>query len=152
MLNKKQILKDIASIRGINKKIVFTNGCFDLLHKGHKDLIKTSNSYGDKLVVGLNSDESVKRLKGKDRPIQNEFDRKNALLDTGYVEKVYIFNHDTPLDLILLIKPDILVKGGDYKEEEIAGAKFIKKFGGEVAILPYEKGHSTSKIIKKIGD
>ena len=90
MLNKNKILQDIANIRAVNKKIVFTNGCFDLLHKGHKDLIKTSASYGDKLVIGLNSDESVKRLKGTDRPIQNEFYRKNALLDTGYVEKVYI--------------------------------------------------------------
>jgi cytidyltransferase-related domain len=121
MLNKKKILQDIANIRGINKKIVFTNGCFDLLHTGHEDLIKTSNSYGDKLVIGLNSDESVKRLKGMGRPIQNEIDRKKALIDTGYVEKVYIFNDDTPLDLILLIKPDILVKGGDYAPKEIVG-------------------------------
>ena len=150
MLNKKQILKDIASIRGINKKIVFTNGCFDLLHKGHKDLIKTSNSYGDKLVVGLNSDESVKRLKGKDRPIQNEFDRKNALLDTGYVEKVYIFNDDTPLDLIHIIKPDVLVKGGDYIPNDIVGYEEVVSLGGEIRIVPLTPGFSTTSIIEKM--
>ena len=150
MINKKKILKDIANIRGINKKIVFTNGCFDLLHKGHKDLIKTSNSYGDKLVIGLNSDESVKRLKGTDRPIQNEFDRKNALLDTGYVEKVYIFNDDTPLDLIHIIKPDVLVKGGDYIPNDIVGYEEVVSLGGEIRIVPLTPGFSTTSIIEKM--
>ena len=150
MLNKNKILQDIANIRAVNKKIVFTNGCFDLLHKGHKDLIKTSNSYGDKLVVGLNSDESVKRLKGKDRPIQNEFDRKNALLDTGYVEKVYIFNDDTPLDLIHIIKPDVLVKGGDYTPNEIVGYEEVVSLGGEIRIVPLTPGFSTTSIIEKM--
>ena len=150
MLNKNKILQDIANIRAVNKKIVFTNGCFDLLHKGHKDLIKTSNSYGDKLVVGLNSDESVKRLKGTDRPIQNEFDRKNALLDTGYVEKVYIFNDDTPLDLIHIIKPDVLVKGGDYTPNEIVGYEEVVSLGGEIRIVPLTPGFSTTSIIEKM--
>ena len=150
MLNKKKILKDIANIRGINKKIVFTNGCFDLLHKGHKDLIRKSKSYGDKLVIGLNSDESVKRLKGTGRPIQNEFDRKNALLDTGYVEKVYIFNDDTPLDLILIIKPDILVKGGDYIPNKIVGYEEVISSGGEIKIVPLTPGYSTTSIIEKM--
>ena len=150
MLNKNKILQDIANIRAVNKKIVFTNGCFDLLHKGHKDLIKTSNSYGDKLVIGLNSDESVKRLKGTDRPIQNEFDRKNALLDTGYVEKVYIFNDDTPLDLIHIIKPDVLVKGGDYIPNEIVGYEEVVSLGGEIRIVPLTPGFSTTSIIEKM--
>ena len=150
MLNKKKILEDIANIRGINKKIVFTNGCFDLLHKGHEDLIKTSKAYGDKLVIGLNSDESVERLKGTGRPIQNEFDRKNALIDTGYVEKVYTFNDDTPLDLILLIKPDILVKGGDYTPKEIVGYKEVISSGGEIKIVPLTPGYSTTSLIKKM--
>tara|TARA_B100000519_G_C13846647_1_gene252213 strand:- start:18 stop:473 length:456 start_codon:yes stop_codon:yes gene_type:complete len=150
MLNKNKILQDIANIRAVNKKIVFTNGCFDLLHKGHKDLIKTSNSYGDKLVIGLNSDESVKRLKGTDRPIQNEFDRKNALLDTGYVEKVYIFNDDTPLDLIHIIKPDVLVKGGDYIPNDIVGYEEVVSLGGEIRIVPLTPGFSTTSIIEKM--
>jgi rfaE bifunctional protein nucleotidyltransferase chain/domain len=150
MLNKKKILEDIANIRGINKKIVFTNGCFDLLHKGHEDLIKTSNSFGDKLIIGLNSDDSVKRLKGMGRPIQNEIDRKKALIDTGYVEKVYLFNDDTPLDLILLIKPDILVKGGDYTPKEIVGYEEVISSGGEIKIVPLTPGYSTTSLIKKM--
>ena len=150
MLNQKKILEDIENIRGTNKKIVFTNGCFDLLHKGHEDLIKASFSYGDKLIIGLNSDESVKRLKGMGRPIQNEIDRKKALIDTGYVEKVYIFNDDTPLDLILLIKPDILVKGGDYTPKEIVGYEEVISSGGEIKIVPLTPGYSTTSLIKKM--
>ena len=150
MLNQKKILEDIESIRGTNKKIVFTNGCFDLLHKGHEDLIKASYSYGDKLIIGLNSDESVKRLKGMDRPIQNETDRKKALIDTGYVEKVYIFDHDTPLDLILLIKPDILVKGGDYTPKDIVGYEEVISSGGEIKIVPLTPGYSTTSLIEKM--
>ena len=150
MLNQKKILEDIENIRGTNKKIVFTNGCFDLLHKGHEDLIKASYSYGDKLIIGLNSDKSVKRLKGMGRPIQNEIDRKKALIDTGYVEKVYIFNDDTPLDLILLIKPDILVKGGDYTPKEIVGYKEVISSGGEIKIVPLTPGYSTTSLIKKM--
>ena len=150
MLNQKKILEDIENIRGTNKKIVFTNGCFDLLHKGHEDLIKASYSYGDRLIIGLNSDESVKRLKGMGRPIQNEIDRKKALIDTGYVEKVYLFNDDTPLDLILLIKPDILVKGGDYTPKEIVGYEEVISSGGEIKIVPLTPGYSTTSLIKKM--
>ena len=150
MLNQKKILEDIENIRGTNKKIVFTNGCFDLLHKGHEDLIKASYSYGDKLIIGLNSDESVKRLKGMGRPIQNEIDRRKALIDTGYVEKVYLFNDDTPLDLILLIKPDILVKGGDYTPKEIVGYEEVISSGGEIKIVPLTPGYSTTSLIKKM--
>tara|TARA_A100001011_G_scaffold397938_1_gene500591 strand:- start:1468 stop:1923 length:456 start_codon:yes stop_codon:yes gene_type:complete len=150
MLNQKKILEDIENIRGTNKKIVFTNGCFDLLHKGHEDLIKASYSYGDKLIIGLNSDESVKRLKGMGRPIQNESDRKKALIDTGYVEKVYLFNDDTPLGLILLIKPDILVKGGDYTPKEIVGYEEVISSGGEIKIVPLTPGYSTTSLIKKM--
>ena len=96
MCSKNKILTDIQKLRKDNKKIVFTNGCFDLLHKGHKDLLKESFKFGDSLIIGLNSDDSVKRLKGKDRPIQNEFHRKQALIKTGYIHKVYVFNDDTP--------------------------------------------------------
>ena len=150
MLNQKKILEDIENIRGTNKKIVFTNGCFDLLHKGHEDLIKASFSYGDKLIIGLNSDESVKRLKGMGRPIQNEIDRKKALIDTGYVDKVYLFNDDTPLDLIHIIKPDVLVKGGDYTPNEIVGYEEVVSLGGEIRIVPLTPGFSTTSIIEKM--
>tara|TARA_B000000532_G_scaffold228749_1_gene208662 strand:- start:29 stop:484 length:456 start_codon:yes stop_codon:yes gene_type:complete len=150
MLEQKKILDHVTSTRKTNKKIVFTNGCFDLLHKGHRDLIKQSFSFGDILIVGLNSDESVKRLKGKNRPIQSEVDRKNALLDTGYVNQVYIFDNDTPLELINLIKPDILVKGGDYTPNEIVGYEEITSLGGEVRIVPLTPGFSTTSIIENM--
>ncbi len=150
MLEEKKILEHVTSIRRTNKKIVFTNGCFDLLHKGHRDLIKQSFSFGDILIVGLNSDKSVKRLKGKDRPIQNEFERKNTLLNTGYVNEVYIFDDDTPLELINLIKPDILVKGGDYTPNEIVGYEEVTSLGGKIKIVPLTPGFSTTSTIKNM--
>ena len=150
MLEQKKILAHVTSTRKTNKKIVFTNGCFDLLHKGHRDLIKQSFSFGDILIVGLNSDESVKRLKGKNRPIQSEVDRKNALLDTGYVNQVYIFDNDTPLELINLIKPDILVKGGDYTPNEIVGYEKVTSLGGEVRTVPLTPGFSTTSTIENM--
>ena len=150
MLEEKKILDHVTSISKTNKKIVFTNGCFDLLHRGHRDLIKQSFSFGDILIVGLNSDESVKRLKGEDRPLQNEVERKNALLNTGYVNEVYIFDDDTPLELIKLIKPDILVKGGDYTPNEIVGYEEVTSSGGEVKIVPLTPGFSTTSIIENM--
>ncbi len=150
MLEEKKILEHVTSIRKTNKKIVFTNGCFDLLHKGHRDLIKQSLSFGDILIVGLNSNESVKRLKGEDRPIQNEVERKTALLNTGYVNEVYIFDGDTPLELINLIKPDILVKGGDYSPNEIVGYEEVTSSGGEIKIVPLTPGFSTTLIIENM--
>lgn len=150
MLDEKKILEHVASIRKTNKKIVFTNGCFDLLHKGHRDLIKQSFSFGDILLVGLNSDESVKRLKGEYRPMQNQIERKNALLNTGYVNEVYIFDDDTPLELINLIKPDILVKGGDYTPNEIVGFEEVTSSGGEIKIVQLTPGFSTTSIIENM--
>ena len=150
MLDEKKILEHVASIRKTNKKIVFTNGCFDLLHKGHRDLIKQSFSFGDILILGLNSDESVKRLKGEGRPIQNEIERKNALLNTGYVNEVYIFDDDTPLELINLIKPDILVKGGDYTPNEIVGFEEVTSSGGEIKIVQLTPGFSTTSTIENM--
>lgn len=150
MLDEKKILNHVTSIRKTNKKIVFTNGCFDLLHKGHRDLIKKSFLFGDILIVGLNSDESIKRLKGEDRPMQNEVDRKNALLNTRYVNEVYIFDDDTPLELINLIKPDILVKGGDYIPNEIVGYKEVTSSGGEIKIVPLTPGFSTTSTIENM--
>ena len=150
MLEQKKILDHVSSIRKTNKKIVFTNGCFDLLHKGHRDLIKKSFSFGDILIVGLNSDESVKRLKGKDRPKQKEVDRKNALINTRYVNQVYIFDDDTPLELINLIKPDILVKGGDYNPNEIVGYEEVTSTGGEIRIVPLTPGFSTTSTIENM--
>jgi|TARA_A100000164_G_scaffold57450_1_gene46124 D-beta-D-heptose 7-phosphate kinase/D-beta-D-heptose 1-phosphate adenosyltransferase len=130
--------------------IGFTNGCFDLIHPGHISLLHHAKNECDKLVVGLNSDSSVAKLKGKDRPIQKENARATVLLALKDVDIVIIFNEETPIKLIELIKPDVLIKGGDYKIDEIVGAEFIQQNGGRVVLSDYKNGHSTSDIIKKI--
>ena len=130
--------------------IGFTNGCFDLIHPGHISLLHHAKNECDKLVVGLNSDSSVAKLKGKDRPIQKENARATVLLALKDVDVVIIFNEETPIKLIELIKPDVLIKGGDYKIDEIVGAEFIQQNGGRVVLSDYKNGHSTSDIIKKI--
>ena len=128
--------------------IVFTNGCFDLLHKGHIDLLNKASSYGDILIVGLNSDSSVKKLKGEERPIENESIRSQKLLNLQSVNYVIIFDSDTPQDLVNIIMPDVLVKGGDYNATNIVGAKEVISNGGRVKIVPLTDGYSTSSIIK----
>ena len=131
-----------------NTNIVFTNGCFDLLHRGHLDLLSKASTYGDILIVGLNSDRSVRKIKGKERPIENEKIRSNNLLKLKYVNYVIIFNSETPLDLIKTIMPNVLVKGGDYNATTIVGAKEVISNGGKVEIIPLTEGYSTSSIIK----
>ena len=130
--------------------IGFTNGCFDIIHPGHISLLHCAKNECDKLVVGLNSDSSVAKLKGKDRPIQKENARATVLLALKDVDVVIIFNEETPIKLIELIKPDVLIKGGDYKIDEIVGAEFIQQNGGRVVLSDYKNGQSTSDIIKKI--
>ena len=133
-----------------NKKIVFTNGCFDILHVGHIRLLNDAKKLGDILVVGINSDFSIKKLKGKDRPINIESDRKIILESLKSVDFVFIFEEDTPLNLIKKIKPNILVKGGDYSESNIVGSDFVKNNGGEVKTLSFHYGYSSSKYINQI--
>jgi rfaE bifunctional protein nucleotidyltransferase chain/domain len=128
--------------------IVFTNGCFDLLHKGHIDLLNKASTYGDILIVGLNSDSSVKKLKGKERPIENESIRSKNLLNLQFVNYVVIFDSETPKDLVEIIMPDVLVKGGDYNSNNIVGAKEVISNGGRVEIVPLTDGYSTSSIIE----
>lgn len=130
--------------------IIFTNGCFDILHPGHIDLLNRAKELGDKLIVGINSDESVKKIKGLDRPFINENDRKEILLGLSSVDEVYVFDELTPENLIKQLKPDILVKGGDWKIEEIIGADFVLANGGKVLSLPLKEGFSSSKIVEKI--
>jgi rfaE bifunctional protein nucleotidyltransferase chain/domain len=132
------------------KKIVFTNGCFDILHRGHVAYLNQARSLGDLLVVGLNSDQSVKRLKGTERPINNELDRQYVLSQLRAVDFVEIFSEDTPLNLILVLKPRILVKGGDWKIDQIVGAREVIASGGEVFSLNFVEGYSTTSLIKKI--
>ncbi|MDT7904806.1 MAG: D-glycero-beta-D-manno-heptose 1-phosphate adenylyltransferase [Candidatus Caldipriscus sp.] len=137
-------------LRKAGYKIVFTNGCFDIIHRGHVELLKFARSLGDVLVVGLNDDESVRRLKGKNRPINTLEDRAFVLLSIRWVDFVVPFSEDTPERIIREISPDVLVKGGDYRIENIAGADFVLSKGGRVEIFNYLEGYSTTSIIKKI--
>lgn len=130
--------------------IVFTNGCFDIIHPGHIDLLTRAKALGTKLVVGINSDRSVKAIKGEGRPLQNEQARKAVLEGLTSVDEVIIYDELTPEDLIKKIKPDILVKGDDWKEDEIIGAAFVKANGGKVVSLPLVKGFSTTSIVEKM--
>ncbi|MGC9188907.1 MAG: D-glycero-beta-D-manno-heptose 1-phosphate adenylyltransferase [Sulfurihydrogenibium sp.] len=140
----------IEKVRKEGKKIVFTNGCFDIIHAGHVDYLEKAKSLGDFLVVGLNSDESVRRLKGKDRPVNPQEHRKKVLSALKPVDLVIIFDEDTPERLIKEIKPDVLVKGGDWKVENIVGADFVKSYGGKVLTIDFVYDTSTTKIISKI--
>ena len=132
------------------EKVVFTNGCFDILHAGHIDLLKRAKSLGTKLIVGINSDESVRQIKGASRPFISENERAEILRGLKSVDEVLIFSEPTPEKIISEIKPDILVKGGDWKIEEIIGADFVLQNGGEVYSLPLKDDYSSSKIVKKI--
>ncbi len=132
------------------KKIVFTNGCFDLIHLGHIDYLSKAADLGDILILGLNSDASVKRLKGDHRPITPQESRAMVLAAFSFVTAVVLFDEDTPIDLIRLVKPDIQVKGGDYLAEQVVGYREVTSHGGEVVILPFLPGFSTSAIEEKI--
>lgn len=133
-----------------DKKIVFTNGCFDILHVGHKRYLEQASSLGDVFVIGVNSDASVRRLKGPERPVNPEQDRMEILSALGFVDYVVLFDEDTPYDLIKKVQPDILVKGGDYKPEEVVGKDIVEARGGKLVLIPFVEGKSTTNIIKKI--
>lgn len=139
----------LIPLKNSRKKIVFTNGCFDLLHVGHVRYLKEAKSLGDILVVGLNSDDSVKRLKGPTRPIQNQMDRAEILSSLVCVDFVCVFPEDTPENLIHRLRPDILVKGGDWKIESIVGSDFVLSYGGQVLSLQFIDGKSTTSLIQK---
>ena len=132
------------------EKIVFTNGCFDIVHVGHIHLLNEAKKFGDKLIVGLNSDLSVQRLKGSERPINNEHDRKFFLENLSSVDFVEVFFEDTPLELIKKIKPDVLVKGGDWPVDKIVGSDFVHSYGGDVLNINFKEGYSTTSLIEKI--
>ena len=149
LVSFKDIKQLLGTYRAENFKLVFTNGCFDLLHKGHLDLLSNAAGFGDKLFVGLNSDKSVKKLKGDSRPKQNERTRAQKLLELKYVNHVIIFEDLTPQKLIHTMTPNVLVKGGDYKKNEIVGAKHVISSGGVVKIVPLTPGFSTTSIIEK---
>lgn len=145
-----QLLRQCNIWRSFGKKIVFTNGCFDILHYGHLHLIATAASLGNVLVVGVNSDSSVKRLKGEDRPINHQQERMFQMASLLCTDAVCLFEEDTPEELIKTIRPDVLVKGGDYTIENIVGADFVQSYGGTVSIIPFVEGYSTSATIASI--
>lgn len=133
-----------------NKKVVFTNGCFDLLHVGHVRYLQEAKAQGDILVVGLNTDASVKKNKGPSRPIQNESDRAEILAALECVDFVTLFDDETPEKLIQKVRPDVLVKGGDWPIDKIAGGKFVQSYGGQVRSLQFVQGRSTTLIVEKL--
>ncbi|HXE75675.1 MAG TPA: D-glycero-beta-D-manno-heptose 1-phosphate adenylyltransferase [Candidatus Xenobia bacterium] len=132
------------------KRVVFTNGCFDLLHVGHVRLLQQARAEGDALVVGLNSDASVQRLKGAGRPLVAQADRAELLAALECVDAVTIFEEDTPRELIAAVLPDVLVKGGDWAADRIVGREEVEANGGKVVVVPYVEGHSTSALIEKL--
>lgn len=133
-----------------NEKIVFTNGCFDLLHLGHIDYLSKAKDLGTKLIVGVNSSESVQKLKGPSRPIHSSQTRSTILAAFEFIDLVIIFEEETPIELIKTLRPNILVKGGDYTLETVIGAYEVNKYGGHVEIIPFLTGYSTSSIVTKI--
>ncbi len=133
-----------------NEKIVFTNGCFDILHRGHVEYLAQAADHGDVLVIGLNTDSSVKRLKGDTRPVQDEYARAMLMASLHFVNAIILFDEDTPYELIKKVQPDVLVKGSDYKVEDIVGYDIVKAKGGEVVTIDFIEGYSTSSIIEKL--
>lgn len=133
-----------------SRKLVFTNGCFDILHRGHIEYLYQARNLGDALMVGVNTDNSVKMLKGEMRPINGEYDRMMLLASLYFVDYVVLFDEDTPLQLIKSVRPDILVKGGDYTRDTIVGADFVESTGGEVVVISFVEGYSTTKVINKM--
>ena len=133
-----------------DEKIVFTNGCFDILHRGHIEYLAQAANLGTKLIIGLNSDASVKRLKGENRPVNDENARALALASLIFVDEVILFDTDTPYDLIDYVQPDVLVKGGDYNPEEIVGYDIVKAKNGKIVTIDFVEGYSTTSILNKI--
>lgn len=147
-----QVYHDLTAYIPTNsrQKIVFTNGCFDILHAGHVKNLEAAKSHGDILIVGLNSDASVKMLKGPKRPINSWKDRATVLSSLRCVDVLIGFEEQTPINLIRHIRPDVICKGGDYKPSEMIGSEYVASYGGSVLILPYHKGYSTTEIIQEM--
>ena len=145
-----ELKKEVQKWKKNNDKIVFTNGCFDILHLGHIELLAKAADLGNKLIIAINSDASIKILKGEKRPILDEKSRSIIIASLEKVNAVIIFKESTPLDVIKKINPDIIVKGGDYIKEDVIGKNYIEKYGGEVIIFPLSEGFSTTSILEKI--
>lgn len=152
LIDRNKIVETCEEIRRSGKKIVFTNGCFDILHVGHVRYLTTAKSFGDILIVGLNTDSSVKMLKGANRPINNEKDRAEVLLGLKAVDYVVLFGERTAENLVAEVRPDIYVKGADYTVDKIPEAKIVQSYGGRVELVEFVAGHSTTNIIQAIGN
>lgn len=142
--------KELAYWRFRNFKVVFTNGCFDILHRGHVEYLAQAASSGDALIIGLNTDNSVRKLKGENRPVQDEQARAMILASLQFVNKVILFDEETPYNLIKKIQPDVLVKGADYKAEDIVGYDIVKAKGGEIITIDIVEGYSSSSVLKAL--
>lgn len=147
--HKEELVCTLNQWRFQGEKIVFTNGCFDILHRGHVDYLTKAAELGSKLIIGLNTDDSVRRLKGKNRPVNDQEARAILLSSLIFTDKIVFFEEDTPLELIRYIQPDILVKGNDYQPQDIAGYDIVKAKGGEVITIQLTPGFSTTSILKK---
>lgn len=150
IFNKESLKRELAIWRFKNKKIVFTNGCFDILHLGHIDYLSKAKDFGDVLVIGLNTDNSVSRIKDEHRPVTDENARAMILASLHFVDALILFDEDTPYNLIKQVQPDILVKGSDYKTGDIVGADIVKAKGGEIITIEFLDGYSTTSIINKL--
>ena len=152
ILDRQQLIQEVVRLRLKSKTIAFTNGVFDILHEGHIAVLSKAASFADILIVGINSDASVKKIKGEDRPVNNENSRALILASLIMVDDIVIFEEETPIEIIKLIQPDVLVKGGDYTLDTIVGAKEVIAYGGTVEIVPLLEGFSTTNIIEKISN
>lgn len=150
VLDRDKLKNQLAIWRFQDQKIVFTNGCFDLLHLGHIDYLSKAKDQGDVLIVGVNTDASVQRLKGEPRPVKDEVSRSMIMASLQFVNAVVLFDEDTPYELIKLVQPDVLVKGSDYEPEDIVGYDVVKARGGEIVTIDFLEGYSTTGIIEKI--
>jgi rfaE bifunctional protein nucleotidyltransferase chain/domain len=150
IISLEELKSRVKNWKANNEKIVFTNGCFDILHRGHVEVLAKTADFGNRLVIGLNSDNSIKKLKEENRPIVDEKSRAILLAALSFVDAVVLFSQETPYDLIAEIKPDILAKGGDYKIPEIVGHDIVQGNGGEVITIPLTEGCSSTNIIEKI--
>jgi len=150
LIKEDELAGKLAYWNFLDKKIVFTNGCFDVIHLGHIMYLSQAADLGSVLVIGLNTDESVRRIKGSSRPLMDQHARSMILGSLFFVDAVLLFNEDTPLELIKKVKPHILVKGSDYSEKDIVGADVVKSYGGEVVTIDFVDGYSSSNIINKL--
>ena len=149
LFTQETLLQRIAFWRTMGDKIIFTNGCFDILHAGHVHLLAACAQLGDRLIIGLNADASVKRLKGESRPINDEKSRAILLAALQFTDAIILFEQDTPETIIQTIRPDVLVKGGDWAKEQIVGSSFVENYGGVVKTISYLPGFSTTQIIAR---